>query len=70
MSRFHISIIAAAMLAALALALGSGILLCAVVGALFVLVGLGVVWPRHERFLIESNGVVQTPQLDDSKEPS
>ena len=50
MSRFHITIIAAAMLAALALALGSWTLLCAVVGALFVLVGLGVVWPRMSFF--------------------
>ena len=50
MSRFHITIIAAAMLAALALALGSWILLCAVVGALFVLVGLGVVWPQMSFF--------------------
>ena len=50
MSRFHISIIAAAILAALALALGNWILLCAVVGGLFVLVGLGVVWPQMSFF--------------------
>ena len=50
MSRFHLALIVAASLGAAAILLGNFILLGALVGALFLLIGLGVAIPRMSLF--------------------